>query len=91
MIIKNYTQVAIHEHDATINITHGGIEIGQGINTKVAQVVAASFGLPDLTLIKVGAANTFVANNNIVTGGSQASDHCCYVSYKSSTTNENSK
>ena len=75
-------QVAIHERDATINVVLGGIEIGQGVNTKVAQVVAAGLGLPDLSLIKVCAANTFVANNNNWTGGSQASDHCCYAAEK---------
>ena len=75
-------QVAIYERDATINVTHGGIEIGQGVNTKVAQVVARGLGLPDLSLIKVCAANTFVANNNNWTGGSQASDHCCYAAEK---------
>ena len=64
-------QVAVHERDATIQVTHGGIEIGQGVNTKVAQVVAKGLGLPDLSLIRVCAANTFVANNNNWTGGSQ--------------------
>ena len=54
--------------------------MGQGINTKVAQVVAAGLGLPDLSLIKVRSSNTFVGNNNIWTGGSQGSDNCCYVS-----------
>ena len=53
--------------------------MGQGINTKVAQVVAAGLGLPDLSLIKVRSSNTFVGNNNIWTGGSQGSDNCCYV------------
>ena len=75
-------QVAVHEHDATVNVTHGGIEIGQGVNTKVAQVVARGLGLPDLSLIRVRAADTFVANNNNWTGGSQASDHCCYAAEK---------
>ena len=46
----------------------------------MAQVVAAGLGLTDLSLIKVRSANTFVGNNNIWTGGSQGSDHCCYVS-----------
>ena len=53
--------------------------MGQGINTKVAQVVAAGLGLPDLSLIKVRSSNTFVGNNNIWTGGSQGSYNCCYV------------
>jgi xanthine dehydrogenase/oxidase len=72
-------QVAIYAADATIAITHGGIEIGQGVNTKVSQVVAKEFGLPDLSLITVKTSNSFVANNNNWTGGSQASDNCVWV------------
>ena len=72
-------QVAIYKHDGSIAICHGGIEIGQGVNTKVAQVVARQFGLPDLSKISVKTVNNFVANNNNWTGGSQASDNCCFV------------
>ena len=30
-------QVVIYEHDGTIAIEHGGVEMGQGINTKVRE------------------------------------------------------
>ncbi|XP_068204134.1 uncharacterized protein [Palaemon carinicauda] len=70
-------QVAIYEHDGTVAISHGGIEMGQGINTKVAQVVAYKLGVP-MEKIIVKKSDTMVGANSIVTGGSFGSDLCAH-------------
>ena len=57
-------------------MTHGGCEVGQGINTKVAQVVAAELKC-DLSLVRVTATNTNVVPTNTCTGGSGTSETCC--------------
>lgn len=70
-------QVTIYEHDGTVAISHGGIEMGQGINTKVAQVAAYVLGIP-LEQVVIKASDTMVGANSIVTGGSFGSDLCAH-------------
>lgn len=69
--------VSICARDGTVCVTHGGIECGQGINTKVAQVAAFTLGI-DLSFISVKASNNIVTPNNSVTGGSVSSESCAY-------------
>lgn len=68
--------VNIYAGDGSISIAHGGVESGQGINTKVAQVCAYELGVP-LDLIKVKANNTLSNANDVTTGGSITSELCC--------------
>ncbi|XP_025155411.1 xanthine dehydrogenase/oxidase isoform X3 [Harpegnathos saltator] len=65
--------VSICARDGTVCVTHGGIECGQGINTKVAQVVAYTLGI-DLSLVSVKTTNNILTPNNSVTGGSVTSE-----------------
>ena len=57
-------------------MSHGGIEMGQGINTKVGQVVARELGVP-LAMINIKPTNNFVNANGSVTGGSMGSEVNC--------------
>ncbi|XP_059612739.1 uncharacterized protein LOC132259203 [Phlebotomus argentipes] len=65
--------VAVYAVDGSVSVCHGGIEMGQGINTKVVQIAARALGVPVET-VKIEAPNTFVNANGMVTGGSQSTD-----------------
>ncbi|XP_076758274.1 uncharacterized protein LOC143427746 [Xylocopa sonorina] len=70
--------VSIYARDGTVSVTHGGIECGQGINTKVAQIAAHTLGI-DISLVTVKPTNNLTAPNNFTTGGSLTSEACCYA------------
>lgn len=71
--------VAIYHMDGTVAVSHGGIECGQGINTKVAQVTAHALGIP-LEMISVKANDNLISANSLATGGSMTSELVCFVS-----------
>lgn len=77
--IGNYTAfVAIYHRDGTVAISHGGIESGQGLNTKMIQVAAFTLGIP-MNMISVKPANNLIGANSFKTGGSSTSDMAGYV------------
>ena len=59
--------------DGSIHLNHGGTEMGQGLYTKVAQVVADEFQV-DLNRIKVTATTTGKVPNTSATAASSGSD-----------------
>lgn len=59
--------VAIYHADGSIAVAHGGVEIGQGINTKLVQVVAHVFGIP-LDMISVTSHSSVIMANRTLTG-----------------------
>lgn len=59
--------------DGSIHLNHGGTEMGQGLNTKVAQLVAEEFGLP-LARVRATAAATDKVPNASPTSGSTGTD-----------------
>ncbi|KAG4067578.1 hypothetical protein HA402_005350 [Bradysia odoriphaga] len=74
--------VAIYPEDGTVSVTHGGIECGQGINTKVAQVVAHCLNIP-LSYVSIKPMDNVVGANAFPTGGSMASEAVCFAVKKS--------
>jgi xanthine dehydrogenase large subunit len=60
-------------HDGSILVNHGGTEMGQGLNTKVAQVVAAELGVR-LDRVRCTATDTSKVANTSATAASTGSD-----------------
>jgi xanthine dehydrogenase large subunit len=59
--------------DGSIQLNHGGAEMGQGLFTKVAQVVAEEFQV-DLSRVKITATTTGKVPNTSATAASSGSD-----------------
>ena len=70
----NQAGALVHVYsDGSVLLNHGGLEMGQGLHTKVAQVVADEFGLP-LAAIKVSTTDTAKVPNTSATAASSGSD-----------------
>ncbi|WFU50038.1 xanthine dehydrogenase molybdopterin binding subunit [Sinorhizobium terangae] len=70
----NQAGALVHVYtDGSIHLNHGGTEMGQGLYTKVAQVVADEFQV-DLDRIKVTATSTGKVPNTSATAASSGSD-----------------
>ncbi|KAJ0176239.1 hypothetical protein K1T71_008413 [Dendrolimus kikuchii] len=73
--------ISIYHADSTVVITHGGIEMGQGINTKAAQVCAYTLGIP-LEKVSVKPSTSFTSPNNTITGASVGSECVAFAVLK---------
>lgn len=70
----NQAGALIHIYnDGTVQLNHGGTEMGQGLFTKVAQVVAEELQIP-LSLIRCTASSTEKVPNASATAASSGSD-----------------
>ncbi|XP_043920190.1 xanthine dehydrogenase-like [Protopterus annectens] len=74
--------VTILASDGTVVVSHGGIECGQGLNTKVAQVCAFVLGVP-INNISIKPTNNWCSPNSGPTGGSVGSELNCLGVQKS--------
>jgi xanthine dehydrogenase large subunit len=70
----NQAGALIHIYtDGTVQVSHGGTEMGQGLYTKISQIVAAELGLP-LEHIEVTSTRTDKVPNTSPTAASSGTD-----------------
>lgn len=70
----NQAGALVHAYtDGSVLVNHGGTEMGQGLFTKVAQVVAQELGLP-VAQVKVSASDTSKVPNASATAASSGTD-----------------
>ncbi|PWE56912.1 xanthine dehydrogenase molybdopterin binding subunit [Metarhizobium album] len=70
----NQAGALVHVYsDGSIHLNHGGTEMGQGLNTKVAQVVADCFQV-DVDRVKITATTTAKVPNTSATAASSGTD-----------------
>ncbi len=70
----NQAGALVHVYtDGSVQLNHGGTEMGQGLYTKVAQVVAAEFGMA-LDRVKITATTTAKVPNTSPTAASSGTD-----------------
>jgi xanthine dehydrogenase large subunit len=70
----NQAGALVHVYaDGSIQVNHGGTEMGQGLYLKVAQVVAEEFGV-DVSRVKITATTTDKVPNTTPTAASSGSD-----------------
>ncbi|KAJ6642124.1 Indole-3-acetaldehyde oxidase [Pseudolycoriella hygida] len=68
--------VTIYHDDGSVAISHGGIEMGQGINTKAAQVAAHLLQIP-LSSVSIRRMDNVTGANGFVSAISIASESIC--------------
>ena len=74
LIPLNQATALVHVYsDGSIHLNHGGTEMGQGLFTKVAQIVAEEFGVP-LHFVRITATNTAKVPNASPTAASSGTD-----------------
>ncbi|XP_068627552.1 uncharacterized protein [Battus philenor] len=73
--------ISVYHADGSVLVSHGGIEMGQGINTKVAQVCAHALNIP-LNMVTVKGSDTFTSPNSMASNGSITSECVAFATLK---------
>lgn len=70
----NQAGALVHVYaDGTVLVNHGGTEMGQGLHTKIRQIVAHELGLP-VKLVRLSATDTSKVPNTSATAASAGTD-----------------
>ncbi|XP_022826959.1 probable aldehyde oxidase gad-3 [Spodoptera litura] len=81
ILLDYHVLLSVYHADATVVIHHGGIEIGQGINTKVIQAVAYTLKIP-IEKVRCKAPTAATNPNNFATGSSRTTQSVCFGAIK---------
>ncbi len=72
--LMNQARSLVHVYtDGSVGVSTGGVEMGQGLNTKIMQVAAATFSI-DPARVKINTTNTYRVANTSPTAASASSD-----------------
>ena len=72
--LMNQARALVHVYtDGSVGVSTAGVEMGQGLNTKILQVAATTFSI-DPTRIKINTTNTYRIANTSPTAASASSD-----------------
>ncbi|CAH0400156.1 unnamed protein product [Chilo suppressalis] len=73
--------MTVFHGDGTVMVSHGGVEIGQGINTKLIQVIAYTLNI-SMDKIKVKSTTAQKTPNGFTDGGSRTTESACFGAIK---------
>jgi xanthine dehydrogenase large subunit len=74
LTVLNQAGALVHIYkDGSVQLNHGGTEMGQGLHTKICQVVAEEFQI-DLDRVRITATNTSKVPNTSATAASSGAD-----------------
>ena len=72
--LMNQARALVHVYtDGSVGVSTAGVEMGQGLNTKILQVAATTFSI-DPSRVKINTTNTYRVANTSPTAASAASD-----------------
>jgi xanthine dehydrogenase large subunit len=72
--LMNQARALVHVYtDGSVGVSTAGVEMGQGLNTKILQVAAATFSI-DPEKVKINTTNTYRIANTSPTAASASSD-----------------
>ncbi|XP_026330716.1 indole-3-acetaldehyde oxidase-like isoform X3 [Hyposmocoma kahamanoa] len=81
VIVDYLVTISIYHGDGSLVVKHGGVDIGQGKNTKVIQVIAYTLNIKT-DKVKVKPTDVASNPNTSVTGGSTSTGAVCFGAVK---------
>lgn len=72
-LMQGGAHIDVYVSDGSVLVSHGGVEMGQGVMTKLAQIAAETLNIP-LSLIQMDSTRTSTIPDAIGTGATSSSD-----------------